>query len=170
MSTPLVGRTLVALAALAALAQPLAAQRVTTRFDDEPEGENLYVEIGKWSSGAAALAAGAYAFLMQADAEDRLEELEAFCDTSPASCAVDDGGAYADPALEDRYQDIRGDYRTSRWLLIGSQVLAATSVVLFIIDLPRNPTPDNVPYDPPALRVGARRGGGFEAALVLAAF
>ena len=160
-------RLLLLLAALLVAAEPVRAQRVETRFDDEPEGESLAVEIGKWSSGAIAIAAGAYAFAIQHDAEDRLEELELLCDQSPASCNVDGDGEYADPALENRYQDIRKDYRNSRWLLLGAQALAATSVVLFIIDLPRTSTPDNVPYDPPALRVGARPGGGVEASVRL---
>jgi len=149
--------------AFCAIAQPVLAQRVETRFDDEPEGESLAVEVGKWSAGGLALAAGAYAFSIQNDAEDRLEALELFCDESPASCNVDEEGEYVDPALENRYQDIRKDYRSSRWLLLGAHALAATSVVLFIIDLPRTSTPDNVPYDPPALRVGTRADGALEA-------
>ena len=152
-----------AAAGCALLAQPLSAQRVATRFDDEPEGENPVVEIGKWSTGGLALAAGAYAFVIQHDAEDRLDDLERFCDDNPPSCVVDGSGEYADRALENDYQDIRGDYRNARWLLLGAQALAATSVVLFIVDLPRDATPDNVPYEPPALRVGRRADGGIEA-------
>ena len=148
--------------ALLTLAQPALAQRVETRFDDEPEGENALVEIGKWSTGALALAAGAYAFVVQGGAEDRLESLELLCDEQPGACTIEEG-AYVDPTLESRYQAIREDYRNSRWLLLGAHALAATSVVLFIVDLPRNATPDNVPYEPPALRVGPRGDGGIEA-------
>lgn len=157
---------LLASVALLASAAPLQAQRVQTRFDDEPEGENLYVEIGKWTSGGLAVAAGAWAFLIQHDAEDRYEALEAFCAESPQVCAdVNEAGEYNDGALESRYQDIRQDYRNARWVLIGAHVLAATSVVLFIVDLPRSSTPENVPYEPPALRVGARADGALEATL-----
>jgi hypothetical protein len=152
-------RALLLPAALALLAQPALAQRVETRFEDEPEGESLAVEVGKWSAGGVALAAGAWAFVIQNDAEDRLDELELLCEQSPVSCTVDGDGEYTDRALENRYQDIRKDYRNSRWLLLGAHVLAATSVVLFIIDLPRTSTPDNIPYDPPALRVGTRADG-----------
>ena len=138
--------------------------RVTTRFDDEPEGEDLIVEIAKWSSGGLALAAGAWAFSLQHDAEDRYAELERFCAADPTTCAdVDEDGEYRDAALESRYQGIREDFRNARWLLIGAQALAVTSVVLFIVDLPRNSTPDNVPYDPPAFRVGTRADGALEA-------
>ena len=158
-------RALLLALAFCALARPALAQRVETRFDDEPEGESLAVEVGKWSAGGLALAAGAYAFSIQNDAQDLLEELELLCDQSPSSCNVDDDGEYVDPALENRYQDIRQDYRTSRWLLLGAHALAATSVVLFIIDLPRTSTPDNMPYDPPALRVGTRADGAIEARL-----
>lgn len=151
-------------AALFAFVGPAAAQRVDTRFDDEPEGEDLLVEIGKWTSGGLAVAAGAWAFALQHDAQDRFEALEAFCAESPNVCAdVNEDGEYNDPALEGRYQDIREDYRHARWMLIGAHVLAATSVVLFIVDLPRHATPDNVPYEPPAFRVGARADGALEA-------
>jgi len=158
-------RPLAAASALLGLAAaPVAAQHVPTTFEDEPEGENALVEIAKWTAGGLALAAGAGAFIIQGDAQDRFEELERFCEESPAVCAeVTADGRYADPALERRYQDIRTDYRNSRWLLYGAHLLAATSVVLFIVDLPRDATPDNVPYEPPALRVGVRADGGVEA-------
>ena len=157
-------RVLAAAIVLFASAAPARAQRVETRFDDEPEGEDLLVEIGKWTTGGLAVAAGAWAFVIQHDAEDRYEDLEAFCVESPHVCAdVNEDGEYNDQALEGRYQDIREDYRNARWALIGAQVLAATSFVLFIVDLPRNATPDNVPYDPPAFRVGPRADGALEA-------
>ena len=157
------GRTrlvLCALALLAAMPADAAAQRVrTTR-------ENPLVEIAKWTAGGLALAAGAFAFAVQHDAEDRYQQLERFCQESPAVCRdLTPDGAYADPALEARWQDIRGDYRESRLLLIGAHALAATSVVLFIVDLPRDATPENVPYEPPALRVGVGAGGRIEAAI-----
>ena len=159
-----VASMLTAAIALAVSAAPAQAQRVETRFDDEPEGENSLVEIGKWTSGALAIAIGTWAFTTQHDAEDRYEVLETFCFENPQTCAdVDEDGRYNDPALERRYQGIRGDYRDSRWMLIGAHALAATSVMLFIIDLPRTSTPENVPYDPPALRVGARADGALEA-------
>jgi hypothetical protein len=153
-----------AVAVVACAAAPLSAQAVVTTFEDEPEGENLLVELAKWTASGFALAAGAGAFVIQNDAEDRFEELERFCDESPGVCRdLTESGAYADPALERRYQDIRSDYRNSRWLLYGAHALAATAVVLFIVDLPRDATPDNVPYDPSELRVGVRPDGGIEA-------
>ncbi|HUF12740.1 MAG TPA: hypothetical protein VMN78_06560 [Longimicrobiales bacterium] len=128
--------------------------------------ENPVVEIAKWSTGALALTAGAFAFIVQHDAEDQLEELERFCIETPSTCReLTATGAYADPEVEARYQALREDYRNSRLLLIAAHVLAATSVVLFVVDLPRGTTPENVPYEPPALRVGVRPGGVVEAAI-----
>ena len=164
MSAKTTLRLALAAAALVGSAAPAHAQRVQTRFDDEPEGESLAVEIGKWSTGGLAIAAGAWAFMMQADAEDDYEALEAFCGENPSVCAdVNPSGEYNDAALERRYQNVREDYRNARWTLIGAHVLAATSVVLFIVDLPRGSTPENVPYEPPALRVGARPDGALQA-------
>lgn len=164
MTSPRLLRVLALVIASFVSVTPAQAQRVETRFDDEPEGENTLVEIGKWTSGGLALAAGVWAFMTQHDAEDRYEALESYCLENAQVCAdVNEDGAYNDPALERRYQDIRGDYRNARWGLIGAHVLAATSVMLFIIDLPRTSAPDNVPYDPPALRIGARPDGALEA-------
>ena len=56
---------LAALTLLAAAPQAARAQRIA-----EPR-ENPLVEIAKWSAGGLALAAGAFAFVVQDDAEDR---------------------------------------------------------------------------------------------------
>lgn len=169
-------RPLATAIALLAVAAPAASgQRIhDTRFAPAPSAtgtssntrENPVIEIAKWTTGGLALAAATFAFMTQNEAEDRLEELERFCLDDPNVCReLTADGAYADPALEARYQDIRGDYRNSRLLLVGAHVLAATSVVLFIVDLPREATPDNIPYDPPALRIGILPGGVVEAAI-----
>lgn len=157
---------MVALLAFLLGAAPAAGQRVegTVRPERETPAENPVIEIAKWSTGGLAAAAGIYAFVLQADAEDRYDALERQCIETPADCrGVTADGAYADPALEARYQDIRGDYRTSRLLLLGAHVLAVGSAVLFIVDLPRGETPENLPYDPPELRVGVRPDGALEA-------
>lgn len=158
----------IAVALLAALAAPTraGAQRIESRFETRalPSPENPVIEIAKWTTGGLAAAAGVLAFVMQNDAEDRLHELERFCEDSPTVCAqVTPDGAYADPSLEETWQDIRDDYRDSRLLLLGAHVLAVGSVVLFILDLPRDATPENIPYEPPALRVGVRADGSLEA-------
>lgn len=153
-------------ALLAGTAAPLGAQRVVSRFGAEPEqsAESPAIEIAKWSTGALAAGAVVSAFLIQGDAEDRYAELERFCRASPDACReLTPDGAYADPALEGRYQGIRDDYRTARLLLIGGQALALGSALLFILDLPRDPQPENVPYEPPELRVGVRPDGALEA-------
>lgn len=160
-------RTVIALSALSMLAAaPASGQRLETRFQSEPAPENPVVEVAKWTLGGLAAAAGVYAFVLQADAEERYDALERLCTNSPALCRpLTADGAYADPVLERRYQDIRGDYRDSRLLLLGAHVLAVGSAVLFILDLPRDQTPDNVEYEPPALRVGVRPDGALQATL-----
>lgn len=161
-SRPVIAAT----AALLLAAAPAAGQRVESRFESEPTPENPVIEIAKWTLGGLAAAAGAYAFVLQGDAEERYDALDRLCTESPSVCRpVTADGAYADPALEARYQDIRSDYRNSRFLLLGAHVLAVGSAVLFILDLPRDDTPDNVPYEPPALRVGVRPDGALEATL-----
>lgn len=157
---PRVGAWVLALSAGLVLLAPAGVQGQTRRADRE----SIAIEIAKWTTGALATTAGALAFLIHDDAQERYEGIEAVCEASPTACFVDvPGSAYADPALEARYQDVRDDFRTSRLLLVGAHVLAIGTVVLFILDMPTDVTPDNVPYEPPSLRFGVRADGALEA-------
>lgn len=115
------------------------------------------IRLAKWSTLLAATGAAVYGFMENRTADREYENIERLCEATPSQCATRPGSReYADPALESRYQKIvERDDRAKRALL-ASQVGLATSVLLFIIDLPEGSTPDDIPYDPRPLRFGMR--------------
>lgn len=144
---------------------PLAAQRIQP-IEPAAERESIALEVAKWTSGGLAVAAGVAAFVLQDRASERFADLEAFCSAEPDVCRqLNPDGSYADAATEARYQDIRRDFRDARWTLIGAHALAVGTIVLFVLDLPQDPAPENIPYEPPALRVGIGRAGTLEASI-----
>lgn len=156
---------------LAAAPEPAAAQWRAVRFDAPPPAERMAqpdarspwrpLRLAKYGTAALAVGTGVWGFLVQEDADDAYRALEDRCAEEPDLCReLLDDGSYADPTLEGEYQAIREDYRTARFLLVGSQVVLAASVALFILDLPGDGTEPNIPYEPERLRlgVGARDG------------
>lgn len=146
---------------------PAAAQWRADRFADraataeQPDARPSWrlLRIAKWTTAATALGTGIYGFVLQDDADSRFRELEDLCEVERERCReLEPDGSYADPGLESRYQRIREDYRTARVLLVVSQVALAGSIALFILDLPDDPTPRNVPYEPERLDFGVRSG------------
>ena len=157
-----IARAIIAtLSAAVLLAAPLAAQHRIDRFpppaqqaatssDLDERGFLRPLNLAKWGSAAAAVGAGVWGFVLQDDAEGELRALETLCNAEPQRCRdLLPDGRYADPALERRYSAIRGDYRMARRLLVVSQLALAGSVALFILDLPDDDDPPNIPYDPP---------------------
>ena len=67
-------------------------------------------------------------------------------------------GSFADPTLEQEYQEILDLDSRARFSLTASQVALAATIVLFIIDLPRGGTGEDIPYHPPRLQVGNAPG------------
>jgi hypothetical protein len=117
------------------------------------------MRVAKWSAALASAGAAAYGFMENRAADREYEDIERACEATPAACATTiDGGTYADPALETRYQNVlRRDDRAQVALLAG-QIGLAASVLLFILDLPEGTTPDDIPYEPRPLRLGLRHG------------
>ncbi len=155
---------------------PLAAQaqEINDRFPAQDSGrvDVRYawrpLRIAKWSTLLIAGGAAAYGFSQNRVADREYEDLEKECDANPAACLkVPGDDAYADPALEQRYQKIVDRDDRARLALLGGQLGILASVVMFIIDLPDRETPEDIPYDPKPLRVGLRRDGGAELAIRL---
>jgi len=115
--------------------------------------------VAKWTTAALAVGAGVYGFIVQADASDDYDALEQFCRDEPDRCRdIAADGGYADIELERRYAQIVADYRTARWLLIGSQVALVGSIALFVLDL-GDDSPSNIPYEPERLDFGVGADG-----------
>ena len=112
------------------------------------------VRYGKWLTLAGAAAGATYGVLTNQKSDNEYNRLERTCRDEPARCARLADGSYSDAELESTYQDVlRWDDR-ARLVLIAAQVSLVTSVALFIIDLPRGGSGEDIPYSPPRFQVG----------------
>ena len=148
-----------------ALTSPATAQHAATRFETRQDttvnrpGWSV-LRVAKWTSLLGSTGAAVYGFTQNRTADREYEEIERLCQNDPAACITTPGSnAYADPALEARYQSIVQRDDRARVALLAGQIGLAASVLMFILDLPENATPDDIPYDPRRLRlsVGIRQ-------------
>lgn len=126
------------------------------------------LRVSKWATLTATLGAAVYGLTRVRRADDQYEQLERACEAAPADCrdrAAD--GSYRDLELERQYQSVlRQDHR-ARTGLLASQVGAAASVVLFILDLRHARGPGDIPYHPPRGLEVAPGSDGLEVRLRL---
>jgi len=152
------------LALLVLLPGPLAGQEPASGpapAANPPHATWSALRISKWATVTATVGAAVYGLTRVLRADDQYERLELACEAAPADCrdrAAD--GSYRDLELERQYQSVlRQDHR-ARSALLASQVGAAASVVLFILDLRHARAPGDIPYHPPrSLEVAPGRGG-----------
>ena len=107
------------------------------------------VKYGKWALLAGAIGMNYLAVRAHDRADNVFDVIEAECATVQERCALDPGGGYADPALENLYQtSLRYDRRARLWL-IGGETALVGSAAMFIWELarPKN-RPDNIPFEP----------------------
>ena len=148
----------------ATVSSPLLAQRTQVRFEtsrdtavNEPGWSAL--RVAKWTSLLASTGAAVYGFTQNRVADREYEDIERLCQDEPLSCLTVPGtDQYADPALESRYQSVLQRDDRARLALLAGQVGLAATVLMFILDLPNNSTPADIPYDPRPLRVGVSNG------------
>lgn len=145
----------------------LNAQRVPQTFVQDTGDVDVRspwrpLRIAKWSTLLLSGGAAAYGFVQNRRADRDYEALERECAEAPTGCLVLDNGAYADPALEQRYQRIVDRDRDARTALLAGQLGIAASVVMFIIDLPDREDPEDIPYEPRPIRFGLGRDGRTE--------
>lgn len=158
-------RRLVLVVALALAPSVVHAQRAHERFaaQDTVRGETRAtwrpLRVSKWATLLASAGAAGYGFSQNRAADRDYEALERECAETPAACATTPGtDMYANAALEARYQRIVERDDNARLALLAGQVGVVASVVMFIMDLPKNSTPEDIPYEPKPLRVGLRSG------------
>jgi hypothetical protein len=109
---------------------------------------------GKWVSLGFTATAATYGILANRRADRDYAALERICRDAPARCARTPGGAFSDDALERQYQDVLRLDDRARLALIAGQVAVVATVALFIIDLPRGGSGEDIPYTPPRFQVG----------------
>jgi hypothetical protein len=139
-------------------ALPAGAQERPRRFAESEQQEQNRpsslrpIRVAKWSALSVAAGFAAYGFARSGAADDAFRDLERACNLERERClARKADGAYADAALENRYQDVLDLDQKVRTALILSQVGLATSVVLFLLDLRNHRQPPDIPYVPRSL-------------------
>ena len=142
---------------LASAAPALNAQeRAPAARDSAIRASNPVVRVSKWITLAGAAGAAAWGINANRDADQRYSDIERTCQSTPERCLPrTSSGAFTDAQLEQEYQDVLALDRRARLALITAEVSVATSVVLFILDLPRNTRGEDIPYHPPRVQVGA---------------
>ena len=116
---------------------------------------HVLVGVGKWLTLAGAAGAAAWGITSNREADRRYEDLERLCVSDPDRChRRTSGGAFSDAALEQEYQAILDLDDRAKLALAAAEISVATSVVLFILDLPRNTRGEDIPYHPPRLEIG----------------
>jgi hypothetical protein len=159
-------RFLTTLLLVSATASSLQAQRRVATFEQDTTGRDVRfawrpLRIAKWTTVLVSAGAAGYGFSENRAADREYEELERICEGNPSLCEKNAGSdEYADAALEERYQRIVDRDDRARLALLAGQLGIAASVVLFILDLPDQSTPEDIPYDPKPLRFGLSRDGG----------
>ena len=150
------------------------AQRRNANFEvQDTAGRDLRpalrpLRIAKWATFLTSAGAAGYGFAQNRVADREYEDLERICEGNPALCEkVDDSDVYADAAMERRYQQIVERDDRARLALLAGQLGILASVALFIIDLPKSSTPEDIPYEPKPLRFGLGRDGSAQLQLDL---
>jgi hypothetical protein len=110
--------------------------------------------FGKWLTLGATTTAATYGVLANRDADERYADLERLCRDQAERCARAPNGEFADRDLEREYQAVLRLDDRARLALIASQVTLVATVVLFIVDLPRGGSGEDIPYSPPRLLIG----------------
>ena len=145
---------------LLCLASPAAAQHAQKRFalaDSTTRSAHGWTpfRIAKWSTLALSTTAAVYGFAQNRTADREYADIERVCDETPASCTrTTENGPYSDAALETRYQSVVQRDSRARSALLAGQIGIAASVVLFVLDLPKSTSPQDIPYEPRPIRVG----------------
>lgn len=115
----------------------------------EAQGLSPAVKYGKWALLAGSLGMNYLAVRAHNRADDSFDVLESECGVAQDRCALEPGGSYADPGIEDLYQtSLRYDRRARLWL-IGGETALAGAAALFVWELTRpKGRPDNIPFEP----------------------
>lgn len=143
-------RWAVFLCCLIVAGQALAAQQ------PRPPGSPGLIKYGKWATLAASVAMNVLAARAHNRADDAFDVITQACVEDTSRCATLDNGRYADPLLEQKYQESLDHDRSARRWLIGGETMLVGTAVMFIWELTRaKGRQGNIPFEP---QVGERNG------------
>ena len=147
----------------AVMASPCSAQQAPMRLETGPDSVRVVrggwsaIRVVKWTTALASAGTVAYGFVQNRDADREYEEIELMCKNDISLCATKpDSDEYADPVLEARYNAVLERDERAQLALLAGQIGLAASVLLFILDLPKGTTTNDIPYDPSPFRLGMR--------------
>lgn len=143
-------RSVLPLLCLSLAVQPLYSQQPLSSSSPP------LVKYGKWATLAASVAMNLLAAQAHNKADDAFRVITLACVQDTSRCATLSDGSYADPFLEQKFQEsLHQDRSARRWLIGGASALVGTGV-MFIWELTRSKTrPGNIPFEP---QVGQRNG------------
>jgi hypothetical protein len=126
------------------------------------QAQGPLVKYGKWALVAGAAGMNYLAIRAHNRADDAFDDLEARCLASTIRCDLGPEGSYADPEIEDLYQNSLRYDRIARGWLIGGETALAGAAVLFIWELTRpKGRPDNIPFEPEVRSMSTGTGLGL---------
>ena len=123
------------------------------------------VKYGKWVLAAGAVTMNLLAAQAHNRADRAFDTIEDACFVDSTRCFVGEGGAYADPAMEELYQtSLDYDSEARRWLIAGETALVGATA-LFVLELTRKThKPDNIPFEPEVRSLRQATGVGVRVA------
>jgi len=138
---------LIAAAGIAAAApgvRPLPAQQPPAAEGPSAHRTTPMIKWGKWAAAATAVGFTALGIRQHNAGDAAFSDLVRYCRTT--LCTLTPGGRYADPAAEALYQGVVRDDRSARAWLIGGQIAALGSALLFVLELRRTKEPPSIPF------------------------
>jgi len=110
-----------------------------------PPGTPGAVRYGKWMAAALAVGTTVIGIREHNAGNDAYAALVHYC-SQAITCTIATDGRYADATAEATYQQVVRDDRSARAWLVGGQVAAVGTAVLFVLELSHAGGPPNIPF------------------------
>jgi len=141
----------------ASMGVPVLARPALAQIDSAvaaPYHNPAGVKWGKWAAAVLAVGATALGVHQHNAGNNAYADLVGYC--GAVTCSIGPDGRYVDPHAETTYQKVVRDDRTARAWIIGGQIAALGSAVLFVVELGHRTEPPNIPFN--GLLVESDRG------------
>ncbi len=103
------------------------------------------IKWGKWAAAALAVGATALGVHQHNAGNNAYADLVEYC--GALTCSIGPDGRYVDARPEATYQRVVRDDRSARAWIVGGQLAALGSAVLFVLELGHRTGPPNIPFN-----------------------
>ena len=103
------------------------------------------IKWGKWAAAALAVGATAFGVHQHNAGNNAYADLVEYC--GGVTCSIGPDGRYVDARAEATYQRVVRNDRSARVLIVGGQLAALGSAVLFVMELRHRTGPPNIPFN-----------------------